>query len=127
MNGKHRVEKVGEVDALSLGHQPEKRAVAVEAPRPAFFGDLEIGFAVPVEEFVADVAGRVLVGQLKRIGPEPLDIDNGDDAVRQDAANRAAGFEVFKPEHSRFQCAWSAGRSCRPPLRGKSASDDVYP
>ena len=35
VDGEERVEEVGQADALRLGDQPEQRAVAVEAPRPA--------------------------------------------------------------------------------------------
>ena len=87
MNGEHRVEQMREMDALGLGHEPEQSAVAVEAPRPPFFDDLQIGLAVAIEQLVADLAGRVLVGQFDSVGPEPLDADDGDDAARQHAAD----------------------------------------
>ena len=52
-----RVEQVREADALRFGHQPEQRAVAVEAPRPPLGDDLEPGLVVAVEQFVGDRAG----------------------------------------------------------------------
>ena len=74
----HRVEEVREADALRLGDQPEQRAVAVEAPRPALLDDLEARLVVAVEQLVRDLAGRVLVGQLERLGAEPLHADDRD-------------------------------------------------
>ena len=43
VDGEQRVEQVGQADPLRLGDQPEQRAVAVEAPRPALLHDLEAG------------------------------------------------------------------------------------
>ena len=57
-----RVEQVREADALRFGHQPEQRAVAIEAPRPPLDDDLKPGLVVAVEQFVGDRAGRRLVG-----------------------------------------------------------------
>jgi hypothetical protein len=37
----HRVEKVGETDALRLGDQAEQRAISVETPGPADLCNLE--------------------------------------------------------------------------------------
>jgi hypothetical protein len=39
----HRIEQVGQPDAVRLGDQPEQRAVAVEAPGPALLDDLQRG------------------------------------------------------------------------------------
>ena len=54
VDGQQRVEEVGEADALGLGGEPEQRAVAVEAPRPAALDDLERRLAVAVEELAAE-------------------------------------------------------------------------
>ena len=69
VDGEHRVEEVGEADAVRLGDEAEERAVAVEAPRPARLDDLEARLVVAVEELVRDAAGRVLVGQLSASEP----------------------------------------------------------
>ena len=91
-----RVEQVREADALRFGHQPEQRAVAVEAPRPPLGNDLEPGLVVAVEQFVGDRAGLRLVGQLERFGAEPLHADDRDQAVGMHAADSATGLQVFK-------------------------------
>ena len=92
----HRVEQMGQPDALRFGHQPEQRAVAVEAPGPALLDDLEPRLVVAVEQLVGDLAGRRLVGQLQRLGTEPLDADHGDQRIGQDAADGSVGLEVFE-------------------------------
>ena len=42
VDGEHRIEQMRETDAMRLGDEPEQRAVAVEAPRPPLFDDLQI-------------------------------------------------------------------------------------
>jgi hypothetical protein len=46
MHGQHRIEQVGQADALGLGNQAEQRAIAVETPGPALFDDFQRGFVV---------------------------------------------------------------------------------
>ena len=102
MDCQQRVEQVREADALGLGHEPEQRPVAVEAPRPSLGDNLEPGFVVTVEQLVGDRAGRRLVGELERRGAEPLHADDGDQAVGMNAADGAVRAKVFKP-HGRKQ------------------------
>ena len=92
-----RVEQVREADALGLGHEPEQRPVAVEAPRPPGGDDLHPVLGIAVEQLVGDRAGRRLVGELKRRGAEPLHADDGDQAVGMNAADGAVRAKVFKP------------------------------
>ena len=66
VHGEHGVEEMREADALGLGDQAEEGAVAVEAPRPADFDDLQLGLVVTVQKLVGDLAGGCLVGQLQR-------------------------------------------------------------
>ena len=99
LGGVHRengIEEMRQADALRLGDQPEQGAVAVEAPRPAGFGDFEPLLVVAVQQLVGDLAGGRLVGQLQRLGAEPLHADHRNDAVRQDAAQRGVGLQVFE-------------------------------
>ena len=55
--------------------KPEQGAVAVEAPGPAGLGDFERRLAVAVEQFVAESARAVLVGDLDGDGADPLHVD----------------------------------------------------
>ena len=91
VDGEQRVEEVGQADAVGLGDEAEQGPVAVEAPRPAGDGDLEGRLAVAVEQFVPEPAGRVLIGQLDRRRAVPLDVDDGHEAVGQDALHPGAG------------------------------------
>ena len=108
-----RVEQVREADALRLRHQPEQRAVAVEAPRPPLGDDLEPGLVVAVEQFVGDRAGLRLVGQLERFRAEPLHADDRDQAVGMHATDGATGLQVFKPHGPNNSCCGIAGRPFR--------------
>ncbi len=74
----HRVEEVREANALGLGDQAEQRAVAVEAPRPALLDQVEPRLVVAIEQLVRHLAGGRLVGELERLGAEPLHADDGD-------------------------------------------------
>ena len=78
VDGQQRVEQVREADALGLGHEPEQRPVAVEAPRPPGGDDLQPVLGIAVEQLVGDRAERRLVGELERRGAEPLHADDGD-------------------------------------------------
>ena len=91
------------------GHQPEQRAVAVEAPRPPLGNDLEPGLVVAVEQFVGDRAGRRLVGQLERFRAEPLHADDRDQAVGMHAADGVTGLQIFKLHDSLGRLASAGG------------------
>ena len=88
VDGQHRIEQVGQADALGLGDQAEERAVAVEAPGPALLDDLQARLVVAVEQLVGHLAGRRLVGQLERLGAEPLHADDGDERSRAGCRGR---------------------------------------
>ena len=65
VDGQHWIEQVCQADALGLGNQSEKRAVAVKAPRPTQFNHLDPRLVVAIEQFVGDLPGGRLVGQLQ--------------------------------------------------------------
>ena len=54
----HRVEQMGEADAMCLGHEAEEGSITVETPRPPALDDLEPRLVVPVEQLVGDLPGR---------------------------------------------------------------------
>ena len=93
---KQRIKEVGQPDAVGFRKQPEKRAVAVEAPRPAGFDDFQRRLAVAVEQFVAESSGSVLVGHLDGNRADPAHIADRDKAIRQDAFNGRAAGNLFK-------------------------------
>ena len=100
VDGQHRVEKVREADALRLRHQPEQRAVAVEAPRPPRGDDLQPLLGLPVEQLVGHRSRRRLVGQLD-LRAEPLHADHRHHAVGMHAADGAARSQIFETHDSR--------------------------
>lgn len=71
VDGQHRIEQVGQPDAVGLGHQPEQGSVAVEAPRPPLLDDLQAGLVVAVEELVPDPPGGARLQVLESAQPAP--------------------------------------------------------
>ena len=59
------------------------------------------GSSCAVEQLVGDLAGGRLVGQLERLGAEPLHADDRDQRVGQDAADGGVGLEIFEADHRR--------------------------
>ncbi len=108
------IEEVGQADAVGLGDEAEQPAVGVEAPGAAGGDDLERRLLIAVDELVAGVAGRVLVGQLDGGGAVLMDIDDRDQAVGEDAPDRGAAGEVFETCHLR---SFSQGVLCDGPIR----------
>ena len=97
--GVHRqrgIEQVREADAQRLRHQPEQRAVAVEAPRAALRGALQARFVFPVEELAAQLAARAAVGQLQRLRSDPARAHHRDRGLGQDAAHAGAGLQILQ-------------------------------
>src|SRR5206468_237461 len=82
MHRQARVEQVGHADAVRLGDQAKEAAIAIETPRRAGGDDLQGGFAVTVEQFIAELAGAILVGEFGHHVAVPLYVDDGDEAVR---------------------------------------------
>ena len=96
MDGEHRIEQVGKSNALRLGYEPEKRSIAVEAPRAAALNYFEARLVVAEEQLVGDAAGGVLVGEFKGVRAVPLDVNDRDEPVRRDAADAGRRPEVLK-------------------------------
>ena len=116
----HGIEEMRHPDALRLGHQPKQRAVAVEAPRPAAFDDLQPRLVVAVQQFVRHRAGRCLVRQLESLGAEPLHADDGDQRVGEHAADGGMGLEIFESHGSRWFTAGPHSTDASPGgLRGR--------
>jgi hypothetical protein len=59
VDGHHRVEEEGEVDALGLDGQLERLSVAIEGPGTFDGGDGDVGFVGAIEETVFEFASRV--------------------------------------------------------------------
>src|SRR5690606_6449136 len=91
-----RIEQVREPDAVRFRYEPEKRSVGVEAPRAALLDDLQPGFVVPVEDLVVYSAGGCTVDECERVGAVPLDADDGNRGVQEDAANGRTRLKVFE-------------------------------
>lgn len=54
---------------------------------------------MPIDQLIGHLAGRRLVGQLQGLRAEPLHVDYGDQAIRQDAAYGSVGLEVLELAH----------------------------
>ncbi len=95
----YRVKEVSQPDAMSFGDQPERGAIAIEAPRPAVFDNLDSRFILPVEQFVGYFAARRLVGQFHGSGAKPLHAHDGNHAVRQDSTDDRVRAEILQCAH----------------------------
>ena len=84
---------------MGFGDEPEQCPVAVEAPGLSLGGHVQRGLAVAVKQLVAEAARGVLVGDLDGDGADPLDVDHGDKAVREDAGNGAVGRDFLERSH----------------------------
>src|SRR5215213_12032886 len=100
MHREHRIEEVSQANALGLSDESEKVPIAVKAPRATNFGDFEGRFVVAVEELIAELARRVLVRQLHRLGAEPAHAHDGHKTVRKNAFDGGTGRKLFEASHA---------------------------
>ena len=100
VHGENRVEQVRQPNPVGLGDEPEQRTVAVEAPGPALLDHLEARLIVPVQQLVGDTPAGVLVGELQRLRPVPLDAHHRGEGVRQDPTHARIRLELFELAHS---------------------------
>ena len=96
MHGQDRIEEMRQPDAMRLRHEAKQGAVPVEAPGAARLGHRQARLVVPIKQHVAGAPHGVLVGQLERLGAEPLDIDDRHEAIGEDAADGCVRLEVFE-------------------------------
>ena len=126
--GVHRedgIEEVGQADAVGLGDQAVRGAVAVEAPRPALLDHLQPLFVVAVEDLLGDASRGRPVDHGQRLGAVPLDADDLGRTAREQAADGGARLEIFElqgspgavtlrkrrpPSSRRFGAGWRARR-----------------
>ena len=90
------IEEVCEANAVRFGDKAIERAVAVEAPWPASFDNLEARLVVPVEDLVRHAAVRPAIHEGQRVRAVPGNADDGDHRVWQDAADSGIRLEVFE-------------------------------
>ena len=100
MDGQQRVKEVCQADSLGFGNQPEEGAVAIETLRPALGDDFDGRFAVEVEKFVRRPTTGVFVREIDSNVADPLDVDDGDQLVRQDALDRGSANKFFQSSHT---------------------------
>ena len=98
------IEEVGQPDSLGLGYQPEKRTIAVEAPRAALGYDFDGGFAVAIKKLVRRPSRGVFVGKIYGDVADPLDVHDGDELVGQDALDGGPACQIFQPRHASHLC-----------------------
>src|SRR5436190_1269627 len=101
MDGKERVEEVGQPDALCFRDQPKEGRVSVKAPGLSLGGDLKCRLAITVEEFVPERSGGILVREFDGDGSDPLDVNDGDEAVGQNTLHCRAARQFLQPCHER--------------------------
>ena len=99
VDGQQRVEEVCEANTARFRDEPQRAAVCIETPRTSHRGDLDRGFAISVEKFIAEAPRGVLVGQLNDGRAVPFDVHDRNQAVGQDALHRSAACHFFKASH----------------------------
>src|ERR1017187_2739709 len=121
---------MSEVDPVRLRDQPEQLPVAVEAPRPTGFGDLQSGFAIPVKEYDVGLPGGIFICEFDCRRPVPFNVDHRDEAILKDSLDGRPSFKILKFGHITLLQAWGqittrpqipasyAGKTARQP--GKS-------
>ena len=120
MDRQHRVEEVRQAYALCLGDQSKQRTVTVKTPRPALLHELEPWLVVPIEQFVRDLAGGRLVGELECLGAKPLHTDNDHHRVGDYAPHRCTWLKFLELDHAarpsavNESCGFRLGRSSDP-------------
>src|SRR5690349_16267584 len=96
MNREEWIEEIRELDAMRFSHKSKKRAVAIERPGLTSSDDLKHRLPLTIEELVAGPTTGVFVGQFDSRITVPLDIDHADRAIRQDATDGNAAFQIFQ-------------------------------
>jgi len=99
MDGQHWIKKMGKADPLGFGDQAEQIAVAVKTPGTTLFHQFEPWLIVPIEEFVGNLTGGGLVCKFNGIRTKPLNVDDRDEAIGQDAAYGSIGLKLFEMDH----------------------------
>jgi hypothetical protein len=74
-------------------------SIAVKAPRATLCRHLDPGLIVPIEQLVGDLATGVFVGEFEGFGAKPLRVDDGDEAIWQDALDGGVRSEIFELAH----------------------------
>ena len=115
MHGEDGVKEVRQPNTVRLGHQPKKIAFAVETPRTSLLNDLHAWLIMPIQKLVGHLAGWRLVGQLQRLGTEPLNAYNRGESIRQDAAHGSVGRQFFELTHVVLTSCPSPVRPARRP------------
>src|SRR5688572_21166989 len=101
MDGKHRIEKVSESDAMCLGNKAEKIPVSVKTPGPTRREDFEPRLVVPIQDLLAKTACGIAIDQRQDIRTMPLGIDNDHRGVRSNSFHCGVRLELFKLHQER--------------------------
>ena len=92
----HRIEKVGQANALRFGRQAEQGAVRFEIPGTALFDDLKPRLAVPIQQRIIDVARGRSIDERQRFRSVRLDVQRGNRFVRRDPVQDKPGPDIFQ-------------------------------
>src|SRR5262245_14243832 len=83
---------------MGLRDQAEEVPIPIEAPGTSDLHHLQPCSVVPVDQNGPRPAGRVLVGELDGVGPEPLGRDDGDVLSGDEAPDDGAGGQVLEAD-----------------------------
>ncbi len=99
MNGKDRIEQVRQANAVSFRRQSVLGAIAVEAPWLTYFDDIDPWLIVPKEDLFSDPTFWRPVHHRQSIRTMPLDLDDRNQGVRNQAPDGRFGQQVFEFRH----------------------------
>ena len=80
---------------MCFRYESEQRTVTIETPGAALLYNFYSGFIVTVEQFICHSARWGLIGEFQRLRTKPLHAYDRDQRVRQNAAHRCVGSEIF--------------------------------
>jgi hypothetical protein len=95
-----RIEHPRQVDAASLGGQPEEASIGIKRPWLTGRLDREARLILAVDQLLTDVPGVVSIRERHRARSVPLGLQHCHGAVRDKALEPAARREFFQVRHA---------------------------
>src|SRR4051812_11017339 len=105
MDCKHRIEQVGQVDAVSFCHETIKSSVSIEAPRSADLNDLQPRLVGSVKDLISDLPARRAIDERERIRAVPIGLLDRDKRIGHYSAHCGAWLQVFEFHGFSGDCA----------------------
>ena len=99
MHCKVWVKEMGEMDAVGLGCKAQEIGIGIETPGQAVLFEGDRFFIFPEEQPLGHIAIAQAVGSGHGGAAVPIDGNDGDRLIGDDASDDAAGCDLFKCGH----------------------------